>query len=185
MVVKHRDNQRVPGVWNNSTTVAYADGVGRARDKEIILMESSSAFDEEDVDHSLGDSWKLIDMMTSTLNTELRSKQDTKFVTAQGLATFGIQLIKDRMTLLKTTLHQCGHKWQIVELRSATIPTQWKERLHLLKVFELLVCLYQELKEQKALESVLIRQQNQVIPVMPQESLRTVFLRTQYLPHVL
>ncbi|KAG0194804.1 hypothetical protein DFQ28_005016 [Apophysomyces sp. BC1034] len=92
MVIKHHENQQISGVWKNTTTIAYADGVDLANDKESMLMESSSAFDEEDVDHSLGDSWKLIDMMPATLKAELRSKQDTKFVTARGLAIFGIQL---------------------------------------------------------------------------------------------
>ena len=42
----------------------------------------------------------------------------------------------------------------------------------MIRVFELLVCLHNELKEQRLLENLLIRQQNQTTPVDANESLR-------------
>ncbi|KAI8056318.1 uncharacterized protein B0P05DRAFT_287114 [Gilbertella persicaria] len=78
----------------------------------------------------------------------LRRKQDCKHSSVLNLAVYGIQCIKSKLTLMKTTLDSHSDCFQIVELRSASIPTTWAQRTDMIRVFELLVCLHNELKEQ-------------------------------------
>lgn len=105
-------------------------------------MESSSSFQMEDFEHSIGDTYKLVESMSSNLNTMLRRKQDCKLSSVLNLAVYGIQCIKSRLTLMKTTLDPHSDRFQIVELRSASIPTAWAQRTGMIRVFELLVCLH-------------------------------------------
>ncbi|KAG0175168.1 hypothetical protein DFQ30_000107 [Apophysomyces sp. BC1015] len=88
----HKNCQRIPGIWTNKTNIAYADGIGRIGDKEAIMMESSSGFDEEDIKHSLGDTYKLVDEIPSTLKMELRKKQQAKSTLVYDLAVYGNEL---------------------------------------------------------------------------------------------
>ncbi|CDH50943.1 hypothetical protein RO3G_05407 [Lichtheimia corymbifera JMRC:FSU:9682] len=99
-------------------------------------MEASSGNADQDFNNSLEATYKLVGKMTSTLKMELRSKQEAKCDTALSLAVFGVQCIKNRLTLMKTTL-EASNKWQVLEMRSAIIPTTWNERANLLKIFEL------------------------------------------------
>lgn len=140
--VAYTDNQRAPGIWSNKTKKLYADGIGRRSNKEVLIMESSSPFEKEDLNHSLEDSMKLIDVMVSTLNISISSKLNTKFTTLLDLAVYGVQMIRNRLTLMKTTLDPSGKKWRIVELRSAVVPTSWNHGVYLSQWFELLVYLY-------------------------------------------
>lgn len=138
----HGSSQIIPGVWTNTTLKYFSDGIGRVDGNEKLFMESSSSFCKENIQHTLGDSFKLISLMTSTLNTSIRSYLDCKMSTASGLATYGIQCIKDRVTLMKTTINSDGAKYNIVELRSAVVPVKWENRDDLMKLFELIACLY-------------------------------------------
>ncbi|SAM00693.1 hypothetical protein [Absidia glauca] len=90
--IAYSDNQKTPGAWNTNT-------------KNYMRMGLVGATTE-----NLEDSMKLINIMVSTLNIAISSKLDTKLETVLGLAVFGVQLIRNRLTLLKTTLDPNGKK---------------------------------------------------------------------------
>lgn len=140
MMLSHNKSQVIPGVWNNTTGKLFSDGVGRKDGFEVIIMESSGPYSTEYIDHSVEDTWKLIIMTTNALRNEILKYQDASIETAKGLAAFGLQCICDRITLIKTSLFGPS-KWQVVELRSATIPVTWDSRIDLMSVFELLATL--------------------------------------------
>ncbi|KAJ8659843.1 hypothetical protein O0I10_004436 [Lichtheimia ornata] len=104
-------------------------------------MESSSAYIEEDITHSLDDTYKLVDEMASTLKMELQEMAQVSATTAYQRAVYGIQCIRNQTTLLKTTLGS-DHKWHVIQLRSATVPCSWDECPHFIKFCELMICLY-------------------------------------------
>ncbi|KAG2233242.1 hypothetical protein INT48_001691 [Thamnidium elegans] len=116
-------------------------GIGRTNaQQENIFMESYSGFKAEDYEHSIGDTYKIIELMSSSLNTMLRRRQDCKLSSVITLAVYGIQCIKSNLTLIKTTLNPLSDLFKVVGLRSASIPTAWSQRLGMTKVFELIVC---------------------------------------------
>jgi hypothetical protein len=130
----------VPEVWNNTAEKLFADGIGRENGFEVIIMESSGPYSIEYIDHSMEDTQKLITMTNNSLRDEILKYQDASFDTAKGLSVFSIQCICDKITLMKTNL--CTqNKWQIVELRSATIPVTWNTRVNMVAIFELLATL--------------------------------------------
>ncbi|KAG1560055.1 hypothetical protein G6F49_003052 [Rhizopus delemar] len=181
-VKSNQENQRDPGAWLNSKNNTFSDGIGRTNvQQEKIFMESSSGFHVEDFGHSVGDTYKIVESMTSSLSIMMLHKQDCKFSSVLNLAVYGIQCIKNRLTLMKTTLDPHSDRFQIVELRSASIPTTWAQRAGMIKVFEILVCLHNELKEQRLLEDLLLRQQNQIIPVDASESLRHMLQHARHI----
>ncbi|KAI9487742.1 MAG: hypothetical protein EXX96DRAFT_464882, partial [Benjaminiella poitrasii] len=72
--------------------------------------------------------------------------------TISELVALGIQCIKDRITLLKTTINTDGSLYKVAELRSAKIPTSWENRIEPLNVYELLACCYCEVMKQQSFE---------------------------------
>lgn len=79
-------------------------------------------------------------MTTGSLRMDLIKYQDGTYDTGKELAAYGVQCIKYRITLLKTSIHDCS-SWEVVELRSAQIPTEWANRFDFMKVFELIFTL--------------------------------------------
>lgn len=107
----------------NSKNNTFADGIGRTNnDQQKIFMESSSSFKVEDFEHIIGDTYKLFESISSSLSTVLRRKQDCKLSFVINLAVYGIQCIKSKLTLMKTTLDLHSDCLMIVELRNAVIP---------------------------------------------------------------
>ena len=142
-VKSNQENQRNPGAWLNSRNNIFSEGISRTNiQQEKIFMESSSGFHVEGFRHSAGDTYKIVESMTSNLSIIMRRKQDCKFSSVLNLTVYGIQCVKNRLTLIKTTLDPHSDRFQIVKLRSASIPTIWSQRTGIIKVFELLVCLY-------------------------------------------
>ncbi|KAI9265471.1 hypothetical protein EDC94DRAFT_693140 [Helicostylum pulchrum] len=127
MVLSHSKSQTVFGVRNNPTEKRFADGIARNGESEVIIMESSGPFSEEYTDHSF---------------------PNASIDTAKELSIFGVQCIKNQLTLMKTSLHD-PNKWKFVELRGASIPVTWDERTDILPVFELLATLQNEYDAQK------------------------------------
>ncbi|KAG1049279.1 hypothetical protein G6F43_008386 [Rhizopus delemar] len=156
-VMSNQENQRDPGDWLNSKNNTFSDGIGRTNIQQgKIFMESSSGFYVEDFGRTVGDTYKIVESITSSLSIMMRRKQDCKFSSVLNLAVYGIQCTKNRLTLMKTTLDPHSDRFQIVELRSSSIPTIWAQRTGMIKVFEILVCLHNELKEQRLLEDLLL-----------------------------
>ncbi|KAI9005467.1 hypothetical protein CLU79DRAFT_806723 [Phycomyces nitens] len=174
MVLSHSNSQMVPGVWNNTPEKLFADGLGRKDGFEIIIMESSRPYSVENIDHSMGDTWKLITMTTNSLRTEILKYQDASIETVKGLSVFGIQCIRDKITLIKTSL--CTPtKWQVVELRSATIPVTWDSRANMVLVFELLSTLQNEYDTQKKVLKRLQRENSFLNPIDEKDRVRYQF----------
>lgn len=120
----NQENQRDLGIWLNYKNNIFSDGIGRTNiQQEKIFMELSLSFQVEDFEHSIGDTYKIVESMSSSLNTMFRQKQDCKLSSILNLAVYGIQYIKSKLTLMKTTLDPHSDRLQIVELRSASVPT--------------------------------------------------------------
>lgn len=170
-ILSHSSSQMVPGVWNNTTEKLFADGIGRENGFEVIIMESSGPHSTEYIDHSMGDTQKLIAMTNNSLRDEILKYQDASFDTAKGLSVFSIQCICDKITLMKTSL--CTpNMWQIVELRSATIPVTWDARVNMVAIFELLATLQNEHHSQMNILKKLRRENNFLDPVDEKDSIR-------------
>ncbi|KAL9538503.1 hypothetical protein MBANPS3_010882 [Mucor bainieri] len=120
----HTLSQIILSIWTNTPSKYYSNGIERADNIEKLFMElSSSAFNKENVQHTVGDNYKLILLMKSALGLCIRSHLDCKMATVSSVATYGIQCIKDCALLMKTTtLNTNGTKYNIHELRSAAVP---------------------------------------------------------------
>ena len=94
-------------------------------------MESSGPYDEEDIDHSMGDTAKIITMTTNSLRQQLLQYQNASFEAAKGLSVFSVQCICDKITLMKTSL--CAtNMCHVVESNRATIPVTWDTRVNMM-----------------------------------------------------
>ncbi|KAG1140089.1 hypothetical protein G6F38_009376 [Rhizopus arrhizus] len=158
MMLSHNKSQIIPGVWNNTTEKLFSDGVGRKDGFEVIIMEYLETHNPDN----------------NSLRNEILMYQDASIETVKGLSAFGIQCICDKIILLKTSLFGPA-KWQVVELRSATIPVTWDSRMNLMSVFELLATLQYEYDQQKDTLKKLRRENNFLDPVDEKESVRYQF----------
>ncbi|KAI9259165.1 hypothetical protein EDC94DRAFT_497230, partial [Helicostylum pulchrum] len=118
----------------------YADGIGYTGQDERLLMETSSGGLEEDIDHTLGDSLKLLKNLAAILNTYRSKYLDSNKTTFSRLKVFGIQCIKTTITLISVSAPGDG-KFLYHTPRTSQIPTTFDERHHLLSLFELLAYL--------------------------------------------
>lgn len=118
----------------------YADWIGYTGQDERLLMETSSGGLEEDIDHTLGDSLKLLENIAAILNTYRSKYLDSNKTTFSRLKVFGIQCIKTTITLISVSAPGDG-KFLYHTPRTSQIPTTFDERHHLLSLFELLAYL--------------------------------------------
>lgn len=102
---------------------------------------------QEDVNHTLEDTMKLISECNGALCYVLSQYNKCSFETALKRRTFGIQIIKNTITLSQMSLKK-DLMWKFVELRAAHVPTSWDDRFDWMKMFELLATLYPSLIEQ-------------------------------------
>jgi hypothetical protein len=126
----------------------YADGLGKLQNYESLFIESSSDITQENVNHTLEDTLKLICECNGALFYILSQFIKCSFETALQRSTFGVQVIKNILTLSKMSLKD-ESQWKFVELRSAIVPTKWGDRFEWVTMFELLASLYLELIEQE------------------------------------
>ncbi|ORE05722.1 hypothetical protein BCV72DRAFT_208714 [Rhizopus microsporus var. microsporus] len=148
----------------------YSDGLGRLNKYETLFIESSSGIMQENVSHTLEDTLKLICECNGALFYILRQFNKCSFQTALKRSTFGIQVIKNTITLSKMNLKN-DSQWKFVELRSARVPVAWNDRFDWVTMFELLTTLYLELTEQEII-SIQIRKENSgLINVATEETL--------------
>ncbi|KAF1797363.1 hypothetical protein FB192DRAFT_1261246, partial [Mucor lusitanicus] len=116
----------------------YADALGMntMTDNEKFFIESSSSgFDKENVNHSLDDTLKLLQNINAICKKSV----------------FGIQVIKQALTLTKVNLSKSG-KWKLVEVKLACAPTSWEMRSNWNPLFEILATIYQGLLQQRHLD---------------------------------
>ncbi|ORZ01706.1 hypothetical protein BCR43DRAFT_434869 [Syncephalastrum racemosum] len=136
-VVSHSDSQLIPGVWLNETTQLLADGLGQAGRFEVLIMESSSGYEQEIPQRTVDGTIKVTRCMIDSLRMERNKYNFASFETAKRLATFGIQCVCNKITLLQANMFD-ENTWQIVEVRSAEIPTKWEDRTAMMSVAEFL-----------------------------------------------
>lgn len=120
--------------------VGYADGIGYTGQDERLLVEVSSGGLEEELDHTLSDSLKLLENLTAILNTYRAKYPNSNKMTFARLKVFGIQSVKTTITLISMSAPGDG-KILYHAPRTSQIPTTFEERHHLLSLFELLAYL--------------------------------------------
>lgn len=118
----------------------YADGIGYTNQEERLLFEASSGGLEEDLNHTLGDSLKLLENLTAIVNTYRSKYLNSNRTTFSKLKVFGIQCIKTTITIVSVSAPGDG-KFLYQTPRTSQIPTTFNERHHLLQLFELLAYL--------------------------------------------
>lgn len=127
----------------------YADGIGIDRhENERLAMEASSREFKENMPHTLDDTLKQIHSSIMILKSDIRSHLDASFVTMRKVEVYGIQSVRNSITLSKTQLDgaQCGYIYQ--ELRTVEIPTDYNKRHKWLKVMDLMAILLNMMEAQ-------------------------------------
>jgi hypothetical protein len=125
----------------------YADGLGKVDDCETLFIESSSGLQHENIVHTLEDTLKLIIECNGALGYTLSQLKKCNFESALKKSTFGIQVIKDTLTISHMQLKE-NLKCKFVELIFAQVLANWSNRYSWVKVFELVAKLYQRLLEE-------------------------------------
>ncbi|KAI9262805.1 hypothetical protein EDC94DRAFT_560959 [Helicostylum pulchrum] len=113
----------------------YADGLGKntMTSNEEFFVECSSGFEKE--------------MQNKNASIDSITKK----------CAFGVQVIKQTLTLTKMTLSKSG-KWKLVEVRSVCAPASWQLRANWNILFEMLATIYHELLEQRKLDVQIINE---------------------------
>ncbi|KAI8150122.1 hypothetical protein BJV82DRAFT_10419 [Fennellomyces sp. T-0311] len=138
----------------------YLDALGKMHSlssMESVLVEASSGGLQEDVVHTIEDSIKSIECATASLQTQAMRYKRASISTFKKLQVFSIHIIKNKMTLSTTMLND-PFTWSRIDLRSATIPTDWDDRICLMQYFELLAALMDGLEQDKIIEDRLKRE---------------------------
>jgi hypothetical protein len=141
--------QELAGLQSNDYYVSgdmerrFADGLGKnvITKNEEVFMESSSGFDKENISHTLDDTIKLIVECSNALHYIIKKNKKASIDSITLKATFGLQIIKQTITLTKMNLKK-SDKWKLIELRSSVIPTSWNVRYSWVSLFELLATLF-------------------------------------------
>ncbi|KAG2198279.1 hypothetical protein INT47_004363, partial [Mucor saturninus] len=151
----------------------YADGLGKSNNSEVMFIESSSGLLQENISHTLEDTLKLIVECNGALCYILSHFRNSRLKTALKKTTFDVQVIKDTITLSKMNLNE-DRLWKFVELRSATISTNWSGRFNWVNMFELLAMLFLCLKEERV--DMQMKKENSGLTVVPYEETLAAFL---------
>lgn len=132
-----------------------------------MFIESSSGLIQENISHTLEDTLKILVESNGALCYILNHFKNSRMKTALKETTFGVQVIKDTITLSKMNLKE-DRLWKFVELRSANIPTNWSDRFNWVKMFELIATLFSCLKEEERVDMEL-KKKNSSLTVVPKE----------------
>ncbi|KAI8148391.1 hypothetical protein BJV82DRAFT_506912 [Fennellomyces sp. T-0311] len=121
----------------------YLDALGKMTmnsEMEVVVVEASSGIVSENVSHTIGDTLKSLECATASLAGQASKYRHASFATFQKLQVFSIHVIKNKMTLSTTTIHD-AYTWKRMDLRTTDIPTKWCDRISLIRYFELLATL--------------------------------------------
>ncbi|KAI7879532.1 uncharacterized protein EV154DRAFT_52000 [Mucor mucedo] len=137
----------------------YADALGKntMTSNEEFFVECSSGFEKEVVNHSLDDTLKLLVECSNSLLNTIKQNKNASIESITKKCAFGVQVIKQTLTLTKMTLSKSG-KWKLVEVRSAYVPTTWQLRANWNLLFEMLATIYHELLEQRELNAQIVNE---------------------------
>ncbi|KAJ3163170.1 hypothetical protein HDU86_002339 [Geranomyces michiganensis] len=83
----------------------------------------------------LGDLFKLIENSILSLRHIMAMHRNATWSTMKGMCTLTVQLIKDRLKLLRTSIAQADsvYKWEVVELRNAELPASWERMSNVMR----------------------------------------------------
>lgn len=116
--------------------IAYATSVGLLDDERVIVEVSSGAL-TENIQHTLGDSLKLLESLTCIIVLKASKFSNAKFTTLQRYKAIGIHVIKRTITMSVLAIND-DKKFVLEERRAANVPIHYQERYEWLSVFELL-----------------------------------------------
>ncbi|CAO3667112.1 unnamed protein product [Rhizopus stolonifer] len=122
-----------------------------------FFIECSSGFEKERVNHSLDYTLKLLVDCSNSLLSTIKQNKRGSIDTMTKKCALGVQVIKQTLTLTKMSLSKSG-KWKLVEVRSACAPTSWELRGNWNPLFEMLATIYDELLEQRKLNTQIINE---------------------------
>ncbi|ORX55214.1 hypothetical protein DM01DRAFT_306714 [Hesseltinella vesiculosa] len=137
----------------------YMDALGTANvlNFENLLVEMSGSMGKEDIQHTLGDTLKLLDCSTSSLMCLASKVPNASMATLRKISVVTLQVIANKITMFAT--HIChGSKFEVVEVRSCLIPTTWQDRYHNVQFLELMICCAAELTKVSNLLQDLIKE---------------------------
>ncbi|CEI87733.1 hypothetical protein RMCBS344292_02142 [Rhizopus microsporus] len=156
--------------------VCYADGIGYNGQDEMILIESSSGGLNEDLDHTLGDSPKLLENLTAILNTHRGKYLYSDKATFKKLKILGIQSVKTSITLVSVSITDNG-TFLYQTHRTTGIPTEMKQSFCLVSLFELLAFLLDACQEQDQVIMQLQKEHTGIIPVLKENTVKELVLQ--------
>jgi hypothetical protein len=107
---------------------------------QTLLIESSSRGLNEDLDHTLDVSLKLLENLIAVLNMYRAKYLNSDKTTFKKLKVLGIQSVKRYITLLSVSIIDNG-TYLYQAHRTNAIPTEMKQRYCLVSLFELLAFL--------------------------------------------
>ena len=108
---------------------------------QLAYIHECSGILKEHTTHSIEDSLKVLECSVASLRREAANYKFSSLETFKRLNTYGIQMIKSKITLSKTSMYN-ENTWKHVEMRTAQIPTTWHNRIILLEYLELLATLF-------------------------------------------
>ncbi|KAG1323727.1 hypothetical protein G6F62_009503 [Rhizopus arrhizus] len=153
----------------------FNDGIGYTGQDERLLIEASSGGLEEDLDHILGDSLKLLENLAAILNTYRAKYLNSNKTTLSRLKVFVIQCVKTTITLVSVSATGDG-KFLYHTPRTSQIPTTFDEQHDLLSLFELLAYLLDICQEQDEVITQLQKEHTSYVEVPKDNLLRNAAL---------
>ncbi|KAI8640747.1 hypothetical protein BD408DRAFT_444847 [Parasitella parasitica] len=135
-------------IHNKNMTFRWCEKESKENKSSWLQMMVESSGAESNVTHSVEDSIKQIKSATDFLTFLKARFQDSSAYTFTRLRTPTLLLIRNQLTMTTTSLDWNG-KWQVVDVRTATVPTTKEGKFNLIKLFELLANLKEIWYEQQ------------------------------------
>ncbi|KAI9265489.1 hypothetical protein EDC94DRAFT_488307, partial [Helicostylum pulchrum] len=111
----------------------YVDGLGYDRyEYERLVMEASSGEFKESFIHIIDDTMKQINSSMMMIKSSVRKNLDASFDTICKTEVYGVQSIRNSITLSKTSLNGV-QVYRHQELRTTEIPVDYAQRHKWLK----------------------------------------------------
>ncbi|KAI8878299.1 hypothetical protein K501DRAFT_297732 [Backusella circina FSU 941] len=132
--------------------IKLLDGVGRLVDKELnyLMIESSGFNNPNTISHTLNDSLKNMKTGSDNLKYSLSNYRKASFKTVKKISVYTCHIIQNKMTLVRYKVLSPS-QWQVVECRSASVPTSFSGIVQYTGVFELFAFLLLDIAEQEAI----------------------------------
>ncbi|GAA5796818.1 hypothetical protein HPULCUR_002196 [Helicostylum pulchrum] len=164
---KKIDNLRYIWIINNDfdkdVKIKLLDGIGELDNiLPYLLIESSGFNQDENIDHTLGDSLKNIKSTSDSLKYFISNFKNASFKSIQEVHLYSVQVIQKKVTLVQSSLSN-NATWQVVECRGASIPTDFED-----------IELYNDMIEQKSVYKKLRNESLGLVPLQKEETVGAV-----------